>query len=156
MASLEEMLALQKMTETTPIQTGFEGESIRFAQFLLEDHNKNIPEMFLKQFWSFFDIEPALTNLTDQDCALLMHDLRIAILNYKMSLPDFQKSYSDIMYLDQLETKFFAKIKRSTGGVNRERALQATQIRQFLTGDGESSARGGILSRIGGMFKGRQ
>lgn len=156
MAGILELKQLEKESDNFSEEQvkNFETESYRFIKFLLENE-KNMPENLVALFWPFFDKEMALSNFSDRDVALLMDDLRISILNLKMSIPDFKKTYNDIIHLDNLKPKFFAKIKRSTGGMNRERALEATQIRQFLTNETEQ-VRGGILSRLAGIFGGRK
>jgi len=155
MPSIEELVMLQRAVEQTATPSAFESESIKFAQFMLENNNKNIPEHLLVQFWPFLDVEQALTNLNPPDVKLLMDELRIATLNIKMAHPDYEKSYDDVTNWDGMRAKTFSKLMRSTGGMQRERALQATQIRQLLTNEGDS-AKGGILSKLGGMFGGRK
>ena len=156
MAGILELSQVDRITEPThqEMLKGFQAEDFRFLQMILENE-KNHPEELDKLFWPFFDKEQALTNFTDVDVKVQMENLHIAILNYKMSIPDYRKTYNDIIHLDNMRAKLFAKVKRSTGGLNRERAIQATHIKQLIANEQEV-AKGGILSRIGGIFRGRR
>jgi len=128
-----------------------------FAEFLLEDEQKKIkvPENFMSNFWISFDKEMALTNLTDDDIKKLMLTQKIVRLDTIMEQPDFKLKFHDLKHLDQVEMKTFIKSKRSSGGMGRERALLATQIKQFKADAESDRPRGGMLSKIGSFFKGR-
>jgi len=157
MPGLLELQALQKQSDSIDAEkfSQFDTESFRFIKFLLDNEKENLPANIMKIFWPFFDKEVPLSNFDNVDVKVMMDELRIAILNLKMSVPDFKKTYNDIINLDGLRPKFYARIKRATGGMQRERALESTQIRQFLTNEMET-AKGGILSRIAGIFGGRK
>jgi hypothetical protein len=157
MATLEELEALEKSekAEKEKYERGFESEGYRFSQFLLEDNMDNVPEGVAQQFWPFFDKELALSNFTETDARILMSELKIAILDLKMEIPDYKKDLNTLKHLDLLRVKSFAKIKRATGGTGRERALFATQIRQFLTSE-EERPKGGFLSKVSSIFRGRR
>jgi hypothetical protein len=45
---------------------------------------------------------------------------------------------------------------RSTGGLGRERAVEATQIRQILSGEGGTTPTGGIMSSLAAMIPGKK
>jgi hypothetical protein len=162
MAGILELAQMDRSVSQMGGQDNFQGldsENLRFAKTLLDDDFKNIPTDFLpiitKTFWVFRDKELALTNLEPNDVDILMSDLRIAILNYKQSIPDYELSYDKIISLDQMYAKVYVKLKRSTGGMNRERAMLTMQIKQFLTNEQERSG-GGIMGTIKGMFGGRK
>jgi hypothetical protein len=156
MTTLAELEELERGVQRPPQpQNQFESESFRFSKFLLEDDKENVPEKVPEEFWPFFDKELALSNFSDQDAKIMMHELRIATIDLKMEIPDYSKTLNMLKHLDLLRVKSFAKIKRATGGTGRERALFASQIRQFLTSE-EDKPRGGFLSRVTGIFGGRK
>lgn len=154
MAGILELSQMEKTGQQLAQDTGFETESYRFIKYLLE-HDKNLPAGVMEKFWPFFSKQMTLSNFNDKDVMTLLDDLKIAILDFKMSIPDFKKTYDDIMILDGLRPTVLAIVKRSTGGMMRERALEATQIKQFLTNEQERTS-GGIMAKLGSIFGGRK
>lgn len=134
-------------------QPQFEDSTSKFNSFLLS--NDKVPEGMLALFWPFFDKELALSNLDKEDVKTLLLDLKIAILNRKMSYPDFEMTYEEVTNLDMMQPKTFMRAMRSTGGMGRERAIEATQIRQILGGE-STAPQGGIISSIAGMLPGKK
>ena len=133
------------------------GDLRELGEFLLEDDPKKIsvPEEFRKRFWIVFDKELALSNFDKDDVKRLMFSLDIIKLDVLIGTPDFEVSFEDMMQFDEIEMKAFVKIMRSTGGVNRERSLLTTQIKQFLTRSMDQP-KGGFLSKFGAMLPGRK
>ena len=81
----------------------------------------------------------------------------IAKINYMMGRPEQDLTFDEIRNIDMLKMKILLKLKRSSGGMLRERALfaQQHQIRQFITNEPEQ-AKGGLLSGLGKMFGGKK
>lgn len=155
MADIDQLVAINKLEETARNSPGFESESTRFAKFQLDSKDENTPSNLPHDFWAFFDNEMALSNLNPQDVEKLMQVLKVATIYSKMATADYSKTYQDFMFLSQLRAKFFARVMRSTGGIQRERAIQATQIHQVLSND-TPQVRSGILQRVAGAFGGRR
>ncbi len=159
MTNLEELQELQSMEEKKDrrLLESFEAEAFKFGKLMIEDNPDNYPEKLRENFWMVFDKELALTNLEKEDITKLMFMFDIAKLDFKMSKAPFELSFEELKNLDMLEMKMFAKIKRSTGGMQRERGLfaQQHQIRQFITNEHEQP-KGGFLSKIGSVFSGRR
>jgi len=159
--TLEDLERLDKQiaSQEAEQRATFESETNRFSEFLLEDNLRNIPKTFmgnndnafLQDFWIAFDKEMALTNLEPNDVRYIMDHFEIARLNALMRHPDYKLDFNDVSQLNLAKMKIFIKAKRSTGGINRERALIASQIRQFLTNEQETP-KGGIFGRIGAIF----
>lgn len=158
MASLEEMEQIhqyqQPQQNQEDLQRLLESEQFKFSQMLLEDNLKDVPEGIPKKFWSFFDKEMAITNLTPEDVRWLMFQFDIAKLDQNMSRPDFELSFDDMRDQTNLKVKSFIKMKRSTSPM-RERELLATQIKQFISNENEGVS-GGFLSKLGGVFGGKK
>ena len=155
LADIDQLLALNKLSEISPQQQAFESESLRFQQGLIKSTDENTPKYMPRNFWAFFDSELPLTNLNPQDVQKLMMVLKVTTLYGKMAIPDYKKSYEDLQFLSQLRVKAFSRMMRSTGGMQRERALQATQIHQVISNE-PVQGRSGILQRVAGAFGGRK
>lgn len=133
----------------------FEAENLNFSRFLLEEDIDLLPKGFAENFWVAFDKELALTNLNDIDVQAILERIDLVRLDTIMQTPDFRLNWDAIKHLDQLGIKTFVKAKRSTGGINRERAMLASEVKQFLTNEIEG-VKGGFLSKIAGFVKGRK
>jgi hypothetical protein len=153
MPSIIELAEMERQVFGAAQQPQFDSTDAKFAKFLLE--NDNVPKGMLELFWPFFDKEIANTNFEKADVDSILLDLNIAILNFKMSHPDFEMTYEEVTNLDMMRPKAFMRAMRSTGGVSRERALQATQIRQLLGGESQAP-QGGIMSSLGGLIGGKK
>lgn len=162
MLDLEQISQVENAERTQEFNdaSGYENEAYKFAKATLEDSRELlniIPRDLPQQFWAVFDKEFKLTNLNDKDdVRRLMYLFDIAKLDFKMSQNPRNVKFSNLKDWDMLEMKFFASIKRSTGGMLRERGLLATQhqIKQLITNESEQP-HGGLLSKIGGAFTGR-
>jgi len=152
MPTLAEIADLERKVFADSAQPTFETTEARFSKWQLE--NENVPKGLTELFWPFFDKELALSNLMPEDVKTLLLELKIATLNFKMSHPDFEMTYEEVTNLDMLRPKTFMRAMRSTGGTGRERAIEATQIRQILTGEHTTAPQGGIMSSIMGAIPG--
>jgi hypothetical protein len=142
-------MALEKLGERLPEETNyFEGEMHKFNKFLIE--NGNLPSKVEDNFWAFMDKEMAISNLEKEDIkrGLLWFD--IAKIDVMMSQPDYKLDFETIKNIDQARFKSLVRMKRSFGGMERERALLATQIKDIRTSETERAKEGNILSRIFG------
>lgn len=159
MAELAELIAADK--ENRPIKRGtddgFESESYRFAKIILKDDDilNNIPLNMPEIFWICFDKELALSNFQPEDVRWFLQQFEMAKIDYMMSRPEEDLTFDEIRQFEMMRMKIIAKLKRSEGGMLRERALfaQQHQIRQFMTNE-ISQPSGGILSKIGGFLGG--
>lgn len=133
----------------------FESESFKFSELLLKDDMDKIPEELRKPFWVFFDKELALSNLSEADVTKITFLLGLVKLDIMMAKPDYDLQFEDMANLDAMTIKAVIKAKRSTGGIERERALFVQQVKQFLTNEG-NQVKGGFLSKVGSMFGGRK
>jgi len=154
MLSVAELVEMEKRVGFADGSSkAFDSTEAKFNAFLLE--NEHVPLAFAEKFWAFFEKEMALTNLEREDVKGLMTELDIAVLNWKMGHPHFETTQDDIMNLDMLRAKLFIRAMRSTGGISRERAIEATQIRQILGGE-SSAPQGGIMSAIANALPGKK
>jgi len=117
-----------------------------FAKFMLD--NKEIPEELKKILPLYFDKEFALTNISRDDAHKLRLNFRNSILRFYNSIPKVALTSDTIALVSQMEALFYAKIMRSTGGRDRERALYVTTIAAQEKPEVKEK-KGGILSRFG-------
>jgi hypothetical protein len=148
--ALEEAEYLTKVSnmdngQLKPEEDYFEGEVHKFNKFVIEN-DKIVPPQVEDQFWAFMDREMALSNLDKDDIkrGLLWFD--IAKIDLMMNMPDYKLDFDTIRRIDQARFKAFVKMKRSFGGPDRERALLATQIKDFRF-PGQQRKEGNIFSR---------
>jgi hypothetical protein len=157
MSEAQEIQAIleQQQISQSGYKNSFESESFKFSELLLKDDMDKIPDELQKPFWVFFDKELSLSNLGEQDVQKIIFLLGLVKLDIMMSKPDYDLRFEDMANLDAMTIKAVIKAKRSTGGIERERALFVQQVKQFLTNEG-SQVKGGFLSKIGSMFGGRK
>lgn len=146
---LESKQALQEMPK-------MKSETRELIEILVEDDKAKlgVPKDISEKFWVFFDKELALSNLEKADVQQILHISNILRIDSLLEQPDYKINFDDIKHLDMIQLKAFIKAKRSTGGLGRERGLVATQIRQIWTPEMQRPS-GGIMSKIGGIFKRR-
>lgn len=127
----------------------FTRQDYRLVKFILgNDEISDDVKKHVNMFWAFKDKEMALTNLEDIDVKRQMMLFRDAELDYFMSKPQYKNRFEDQVMLTNFRALLFAKLKRSTGGVQRERFILGSQIQQRL-GETEEVPSGGILHRVG-------
>ncbi len=128
----------------------FENETAKFNKFLIENDPTILPKSIKENLWVFTDKELAISNLDKDDIkrGLLWFD--IAKIDWMMSQPDYKLDFNTIANIDQARFRALVRMKRSFGGMERERALIATQIKEIRTPEKKS---GSFLSRIFGGVK---
>jgi hypothetical protein len=149
MPTIQELADLERKVFTDVGGPAFDDNTSKFNEFLLR--NAHVPKDFAEKFWVVFENELALTNFERGDVDIMISELDIAILNWKMSHAHFETTQDDVTNLDMLRAKTFMRAMRSTGGLGRERAVEATQIRQILSGEGGTSPQGGIMSSLAAL-----
>lgn len=138
----------------------FGGEIYEYSRYILDDEllstiekDKGLPEGLKVLARAFLNKEFALTSLPkDTDIAILMNDFDDATVAYLMSIPAYRHTFEHEELLATMRAKFYAKLKRSQGP-DRERKMQATQIRQMIYSEDEGRPKTGFLGRFFGGGK---
>jgi len=144
--------------EEEPRPQGFETEMFRFAKLIISDEDlRDVDPELRKRFWLVFDKELALSNFDKQDLEWLMLAFDCAKIDYMMSKYEDEIDFKKLQHLDMIKLKFIAKLRRSVGGMMRERALfaQQHQIKQVMVSEKDQPS-GGILSKIASAFGRRE
>lgn len=131
----------------------FTRQDYRLVQFLLkndvdETEDKTTSNFAADKFWGFKDREIALSNFDEFDIERFKLMFRNVVISHYMSMPPYKVSFSDELMMSNLEALVMAKVKRSTGGRDRERFILGSQIQQRLV-DQEEQPTGGMLQKVG-------
>jgi len=120
----------------------FSREDYRLVSYLID--NPEIPDKIRRMFWAFASRAMALTNLDVNDVKRIMYDWKDAKLTYMMSIPQYEFTFDQQLALSNFESVLFAVLKRSTGGMQRERFIIGAQITQRI-GQSDTAPSGGLI-----------
>jgi len=128
----------------------FSRQDYRLVQFILqnEEVSEELKNFLIKYFWAFRDREMALTNFAEIDVQRERLMFKDAVLSFLMSKPQYKYTFEDQVLITNLEAIILAKLKRSTGGNQRERFILGSQIQQRL-GEVEQAPSGGLIQKVG-------
>jgi len=129
----------------------FDQQVLQFNKFIIENDRTILPPDIEKYFWVFNDKELALSNFDNNDIKRIMLWFDIAKINYMMGIPDYKLTFDMMRDIDEMWVKTLAKIKRSSGGMERERALLATQIKEIRTPERKQA---GFWGGVANIFRG--
>jgi hypothetical protein len=152
---MQEILELQELGKKEsealhPEPDYFDQEMMRFHKFLIENDETLMPPEIKDKMWVFMDRELAVSNLDKDDIKRGLIWFDIAKIDWMMSQPDYKLSFETMRNLDQMRFRALVRMKRSFGGMERERALIATQIKEIRTPERKG---GGFWSRMFGGVK---
>lgn len=145
MANEEEENMIEEMEEEEIKKPSFTREDFKLINFLIED--KSLPEDLKRLFWAFGSKVMSLTNLDEYSLKQEMRNWKDAKVTFLMSKPYYKTDYKTLLALSNFEAWYFATLRRSVGGTQRERFIIGAQITQRI-GEKEEAPKGGIVSGV--------
>lgn len=140
---------IPEMEQEEILKGQFGREDFKLVSYLLE--NPDIPDNLKTIFWAFSSRVLSLTNFDDKDVKRVMYDWRDAKITYLMSRPHYKFTFEEQLAISNFESVLFATLKRSTGGMQRERFIIGAQIQQRI-GEPEEIPSGGVARGIKRFF----
>ncbi len=149
-----------------PMYRGVTPLSVEHTKYIIEDEpfvrdrdtgnivSGDLPEHIRNAFWSFLGKEVPLTKLTREEIKRLMINFDNTKAAYLMQMRRLAFTFEESFLLTQLRSKVFLKLNRALDGFERIQQTTQTQHMIYSAPATEEGRRGGVLRRIGGLFRG--